>query len=358
MHRRGTLCAALLLGCLPVCAATPPSEDDLLYELSLPAGQRVGYAIEFAVTNPGRLEVITEWAGNRVLSFRLEEVGAPQETFQRSGPSPQNLAIEVQNPGDTPRYYRLQISGLAQREGASGTVTVRRPQPLPPPPPRLDELAPAQAPEVRLFPLPAGTPQAWRRFSEAADRFADAVAQDPRGDSCRWQSGLAEYLTRRRDALIAGEPPPTEETLQAITSIVEVVHRVDELRTSTDPTLAGPPPDDPRERRFWSRARAERIRPVESELDSLLAGIERGHAPDLSASAWPFRLVSCVIGSERHFEERVRVGADRAVNFDLVQAQWGRLLEATDLLDFLTRLPHATDRPAGSVPPAPIVADH
>lgn len=344
MNRVGILCVALILTGTPLLA-DPPSGEDLIYDLYLPGGQRVAYAIDFEVRHPGRLELRGEWSPGRVLSLRLEELGTSEAPLRRSGPSPQILALDVENPGDTPRQYKLHIRGLAIRDSATGTLVVRIPQPPLPPAPLLETLPPATPPPVPEFELPEGSPDSWRLFSQATDRFGDAVARDPRGDSCRWQTGMAGFLAHRRDALVSGDLPPSADTLATIQSIVGIVRRVEGLRTSTDPTLVGPAPEPPGRREMWSRIRDRHIALVESELDSLLAALERGHAPELGREPWAYRLVSCVIGCERHFEESVRLGEKRAVNLDLARAQWDRLLEAADVLESLTLLHETSGKP-------------
>jgi len=323
--------AVALFGLLAL--GVPAAADELRYELPLPAHQQIGYIVDFEAPYAGQLELSVEWEGTRVLSFRLEEVGSDAQPFRLSGPSPQSFSVEVPNPGDIPRPYRLHIRGLASRVGGPGLLVIRRPEAPPEPPPLLEQLPPAAPPPMEWSELPPDTPEPLRRFSIATDRFLDAVQHDPRGDACRWQADLAGFLDRERDAMVAGSRVPSGETRTALDEIVEMVRRVEAMRTSDDPVLAGPPPEEPSELKHWSRVREERIRTVEAELDTLLAAIERGHAPALARQPWPYRFVSCVVGCQRHFEERVRVGKDRAVNRQLVEDQWQRLLEAADLLE-------------------------
>ena len=65
---------------------------------------------------------------------------------------------------------------------------------------------------------------------------------------------------------------------------------------------------------------------------------DRGHAPALSKLGWPQRMMSCVMGCQRHFEERVRLGEERATNLDLARSEWDRLLAAAESLAALAEL--------------------
>ncbi len=99
--------------------------------------------------------------------------------------------------------------------------------------------------------------------------------------------------------------------------------------------MAGPPPDNDSLRPAWIRARRERFQSIETRLDDALLLFQRGHAPDLEDQTWPVRLISCVTACERHFEERGRLGEERASHRQLVADQWSRMLEAAELLETL-----------------------
>ena len=44
------------------------------------------------------------------------------------------------------------------------------------------------------------------------------------------------------------------------------------------------------------------------------------------------------MGCQRHFEERVRLGEERATNLDLARSEWDRLLAAAESLAALAEL--------------------
>ena len=124
--------------------------------------------------------------------------------------------------------------------------------------------------------------------------------------------------------------------------IAASVRLVEELRTSSDPLIAGPPPENPERREIWLAVRRDRIHSLERRLDMTLETLLRGHAPDLEGHDWPLRLVTCLTACERHFEERVRVGEEHAINRDLAWQQWERMLAAAEALQALADLSHAT----------------
>jgi hypothetical protein len=90
-----------------------------------------------------------------------------------------------------------------------------------------------------------------------------------------------------------------------------------------------------RRRRAWLAVRDPRFSPVEQELGALLDELHRGLAPELRDEVWFSSFLSCLIVCERHFEERARLGADRASNGELVALQWAPVLAAAEALGAL-----------------------
>jgi hypothetical protein len=136
------------------------------------------------------------------------------------------------------------------------------------------------------------------------------------------------------------------------------VQRIDDLRRSTDPILAGPEPEESLRRRAWLAVRKERLSPLVEELDSLGEALRKGYVPELVGEAWASRFVACLTACERHFEERARVGSEEAANHDLAEAQWDRFLLARRALAAVARFlqgPPPAPAPAvlGAAPDAP-----
>jgi len=193
-------------------------------------------------------------------------------------------------------------------------------------------------------PAPAGSPQDWRRFFNASERFRSMLESNDAPaatDNCRWQNPLMRFLAASGDALIDDGALPSAATQRVLAQIAEAIGLVEELRTSTDPLLVGPPPDDPQRKEIWLAVRRDRILSLEAQLDQVLEAIQRGHAPELSEHEWLVRLVTCLTACERHFEERLRLGEDQAINRELVRSQWDRLLTAAQALQALADLQNA-----------------
>ena len=165
------------------------------------------------------------------------------------------------------------------------------------------------------------------------DRNESAAA-----DSCRWQRELMRYLADRRDELAATGAGPSGNTLKVLGRMADAIRHVEEYRTSSEPILAGPPPEETQRRRIWTELRRERFQPLERELDELLQILRRGHVPGLEEELWPTRLVSCLTACERHFEERVRLGERQATNREIAEVQWERFLAASGALRALADL--------------------
>ncbi len=168
-------------------------------------------------------------------------------------------------------------------------------------------------------------------------------------DVYRWQEDTLRYLAAKRDAAGNGASPLTISTRTAFQRIVEMARTLDGLRDTEEAALPGPPPEDSVRRRAWDRLRHPRFTPVEDELDALMIDLERGHAPELESEEWISSFLSSLLVCERHFEERARLGEQRASNRDLTQRQWSRILAATDAMEALTRIsPARGDRSISS----------
>ncbi len=347
----GTIGAAVTL-VLGVLGAPGARAETLRYEIDFPDGESVAYAVPLEVRHVGRLSVRAEGAGRRTITLRLEPPKGPMGSVQRSGPPPIAIATTVETEADELGTWNLQIRGLAGNGALHATVLIELPE-LPDLPAPSALPLPTGAPA----PVPQRPPAAWspglrraappehQAYLAAAARFADPIVAGPTdapADACRWQSDLSLYLAARGEALRHGAYPsrPTREMLARIAHAVE---SVEALRTSTDPFVAGPPPDDPRLVTAWVRVRAERLVPLEEELDAILEALRRGWAPELEAAEWPARLVTCVTACERFFDERFRRGERHATNRELCESQWPRLGVAAEALAQLAALePPAT----------------
>ena len=330
---------------LALFGAAPSVGETLEYHIDVPAGRSVTFNLDLEVRHAGLLAVEAEWTGRRSLALKLDPPVSPWP-LRRTGPSPQLLETTIAE-GDEAALgtWRLQIHALAARAPASGTLTVRLPEP---PGASTEETGaatepPAPPPDPWLLPrrVERGLPGSWERFVQAVERFrsdlAEAAAPE-RPDACRWQEDLMRFLAERRDRLVDYGQAPADSTRELLSRISGAIERVEQLRASDDPLLNGPPPADPGLAATWRALRRQRIGEIESELDSVLELVHRAHSPELEREPWAGRLVSCLTACERFFEQRARVGDERATNRDLARDQWSRLLLAADALEALARL--------------------
>lgn len=333
--------------------AAPAGAQSFEYAFALESGRSVAYDMEIEAVHPGPLRVEASWPGTRVVSFRLEPVGGgPGDGAVRSGRSPLVLEARVDRASEeAPSRWTLTIRGVPAREAAGGTLRVHLPYPAPEPvtvpvsaPAPVASGGPA-AGTTPATPIPAGAPPAWRAFSARTDAFGAAIRGAAGPDSCRWQDDFHAFLESRRAALFSGAGDPDDESLRALGALRGMIDRVEELRTSSDPVLAGPPPDDPRRRLAWDRVRETRMNRMEEELDGLRRTLDRARAAWLAGEEWPLRLVGCLTACQRHFDERVLRGPGGAINYDLARAQWDRILDAGLALESLLEL-EPTDRAA------------
>jgi len=344
--------AALTLALTGVTAAAG-NETTRRYALEIPEGDSVTYEVALAPEHPGALVVEASWTGERSLSLRLAAEGATLPAARRAGPSP--LRIEATVEPEQVGPWKLVIHALAARGAGSGMLTVvlpgSEPATGPAPAPAIEPAArtPPDSPWLVPFRAPAGSAPAERRVFDAAERLRSlVVTHDVGADNCRWQDDLLDYLQTTATTLTGDGVYPGAATRDLLRRIATAVARVEELRSSRDPSLAGPPPDDPLRRQAWVRLREERIQELEAQLDGVLQAAQGGYAPQLEGESWPARLVTCVTACERHFEERARLGSSRAINADLARAQWDRLVAAGAALEALSALDDTPVVDAGS----------
>ncbi len=314
------------------------------YSLSFPAGEFVANKIEFEVSHPGRLRIEAQWAGARVVSFRLNGPGDGGSTLRLSGPSPQRLELDVDAAAAADRRpWTLSIRSLPARVGSQGTlklflpdpegepVALVEPEPGPPPPPE-EYWRVAGA-------TPARTAPAQARFHAKVESFRTVVVGEDYliRDKYLWQDELLRFLVDRRNASDEGEPLPLSESTRAyLERIVDAVAKIDSLRTTDDPILKGRRPKDPDQRRRWHRERRQRLAPLESELDLLLEDLRTGHAPELERVEWSRRLVSCLIACQRYFS---RVGDDAEGYRAVGETQWKPVVAGTRAIEALLARP-------------------
>lgn len=317
------------------------------YLLDVPEGSDSAFEVEVEVEHAGILAVVAEWDGSRIVSFRLDGPGDRTVMDRRSGPSPQRMEVPITGAMlASGEKFKLSIRSLPGRGFASGTLTLelpdapeiveeRRKAAEPPPPP-----PPVQDPWTVSAKAPEGASSSVERLFAAVERFRTLVVTgdgQPMPDTCGWRSNLLRRLAGWRDDGAAGRPWPPASTLRFLQRLSATVAEVDELRTSRDPILGGPVPEDSLRKRAWLQVRKERIRPLERKLDALTEALRGGFAPDLEAERWPPRLVACLTASERHFEERVRLGGEeQASNLDLAKAQWPSILAAAEAFSSLS----------------------
>ena len=157
-------------------------------------------------------------------------------------------------------------------------------------------------------------------------------------DVCQWQLPLMRYLAELRASILTRSQLPSETTGNFLDRLAVTIASVDRMRLTDDPLVNGPAPDDPTLRNAWVKLRTTKIDPVEDQLDQLLTLLQRGHVPDLESEEWPLRLVSCLTACERYFEQRPRLGENRAGNRDLALTQWPRVLSAGEAISSVVEL--------------------
>ena len=324
----------------------PTAAETLRYSLEIPDRDSVTYLLDLDVRHPGELTVRAEWSGPRNLSLKLTPPDQAYGALLRSGPSPQEFETTIKPKGFEAGTWTLRIFALAGRGGGEGSLVIELPDPEP-------EVTEALTPDSELVDLPEPEPWMqpfrptaavrtdWLPFLDATERFrAELFGNDFEAphDVCQWQAPLLRYFADLRASLLSDSSLPSETTARFLGSLASAIASVDRMRSSDDPLVNGPAPDDPALRNAWLKLRTTKIDPVEDELDRLLSLLQRGHAPELDTEEWPLRLVSCLTACERYFEERARVGEKRAGNRDLALSQWPRVLSAGQAISTLVDL--------------------
>jgi len=344
---RAALWGGLLAGA--VAAATPTAAETFRYSLEIPDRQSATYRIEIEPRYPGTLSVEANWSGSKVLTLKLDPPGDAAPTIRRSGLSPQRIEVEVDESMQDAGPWMLSIHALPTRGASEGRLTIEIPEPhVPEAEPTiaqtpLEPPAEALAPWARPRSAPSGIPDDWDAMFESTERFRRIVVDEDVAapDSCHWQLDLLRYLAGQRDRIADDETYPAASTRKMLRRIVAAIDRVEDLRTSEDPLLRGPPPRDKQLRDTWLRMRRDRLEQIETELDDVLGLLRRGHAPELAEETWPMRLTSCLTACQRHFEQRIRLGEEQATNLELTRAQWERVLAAGTALRNLASVSRA-----------------
>jgi len=341
------------LGILTLAAAPGASAETLEYLLDVPEGQPLTFVLEFRVQFAGPLAIEAAWEGTRKLSFRLEGPGEPVVKARRFGLSPVRLELAVDDPlVGYEKPWNLVIRALPARGRAAGKVRIILPERAPVAPVRDESGDLAPVPEIDeswAHPArpPAGATSEIVALFEAVEGLR-AWTVDDRGshrDACGWQADFLRYLADYRDEAAGGKLTIDNATTRFLELATSIIADIEELRTSNDPILAGPVPDDEEQRRAWLRLRQERIRALEDELDALGESIRRKYAPELTAEPWPQKFIGCLMACQRYFEQRTRLGEERAANQDLARNQWDGFLAAGKALEALVI--SASDRSEG-----------
>jgi hypothetical protein len=312
------------------------------YAIHVPDGMPATFELPFRVPHAGPVVLDVTWKGARPLWFGVDMPGQPA-VYRRSGPSPQRIDLLAEEAHLAPAgTWKLTVKALPVRGEVTGTVKVtvadspavvaKREAALHPPPP------PPPPPPAWTLPAvpPAGATPEVARLYRSTETFRAAVLPKEPGpdDACLWQTGFLIYAAGVRDRAGRGAVPQDAPTLRYFARLAAAIRRVETLRTSADPVLAGPVPDELLARRIWLTQRYEQVRPIERSLDELNELLRRGHAPKLEAEVWLPRLNACLTACERYFDERVRLGSGAAApNAELAAAQWNRVKAAGGVLD-------------------------
>ena len=329
----------LPMACLVLATGAVRAEQKL-YSLEIPDAQAAHFEVPFEVEHAGEISVQATWSGNRPLAFRIEPPGKDGVAARRSGTSPLQLKMDVRPNQLKQGSWTLIIHALPLSGAGEGRLTLDLPEPPP-----LRVTAPTE-PEQRFeeWQMPRrtrdGLAREQRRVVQSTESFRKLLVESTHRppDTCRWQDDLLRWLATQRDLAIDESFRPDPATGKLMARMAEVIRTVDEVRTSSDPVLVGPPPADRAKRTSWERLRSNRLRPVERSLDELMNAVQRDHAPELQGQQWPLRMVSCLTATERYFEQRWVAGVDRAPNRELAEAQWRPLNRAAAALDALAGL--------------------
>ena len=322
-----------MLVCLPARA------EQLLYSIDIPDAEVATYRVPIEIAHPGEVLVEATWTGNRPLAFRVEPPAGTGKTVRRSSPSPMRLKLDVTADQLGNGHWMLVIHANPLSGYSEGRVEINLPEPAPLEPVRvmLDGgptrfLEPWEKPR----PLADAITVDQRALLTSTESFRRMLVADDRApDTCRWQDGLLKWLAKQRDLALDEGAEPDPSTGKLMQQMASAIRSVDEIRTTRDPVIVGPPTPDVR---AWQRKRNDRLVRLEDQLDEVLNAVSRNHAPELEGRQWPMRLVSCLTAAERYFDQRWLIGEDRAPNRDLARNQWQAMNRAAAALDALAAM--------------------
>ena len=347
----------LLALLVPVVVVAEVRAETHEYVLDVPEGQPVTFILEFKPRFAGVLGIEADWEGSRQLSFRVDGPGEQTVKGRRVGLSPQHFEIALEESlVGRDQVWSLTIRALPARGDARGKVRIVLPEaaplepareefPVPPPPP-------AEAWMLRSDPPQGASSSVVALFATVEELRSWTIPEDGlRRDACGWQADLLRYLAGNRDEAAGDGLILEESTWRFLVRASGAIHAIEDLRTTSDPILSGPVPTDAKQRRAWLRLRRERIHPLESELDYLGEALRRGYAPELDSEIWLQRFVGCLIACERYFEQRTRLGAEKASNQELARDQWEGFLAAARAFAALVTAASGRDSRAALVSP-------
>lgn len=323
-------------------AATEATVIEHRYSVELFDRQSSVFEIPIDIQYAGDLEIVADWDGNRRLAFRLDAQDGVTPSIRKTGPPPLRLKVPVSTSSIGEASWTLTIRSLPMSGASRGIVTIR-----PPRDPRLlaleekttrRERERAAQPTLAPWELPRRLPPTVTPKAEALVQSAEhlrgwLVNDDLRmPDSCRWQDELMRWSAKQRDLYLDEQISIDEPTSKLLDRIAKVIADVDQLSDSRDPAIVGPMPGERDARTTWLRKRASKLSGTKGELDFIMQSIQRDYAPDLSGESWPLRMISCLMASERYYEQRWLVGDTEAMNRELAEAQAEPLNRAQPLL--------------------------
>lgn len=271
------------------------------YEFAMADGRRVSYELEVTAEHAGEIVVRAEWAGSRHVTLRLDPISGIGMRQRQTGASPLEIAVPVEGAAN----YKLKIFSLPASGGELARLSVTVPDE---PAAVVEDAAEAEG----------------NIFAQARARPDDPTRG---GGRCGWRPAFERFV----HGLESSQLDPASR--EALGELAMAIRDVEALSASDDPGIAGPVPDDPTRAEAWRRVRDYRLRDLENRLDRLHTVLGRDHAPALADEEWPLRLVACLTACERHFDERVFVGADAAVNAEIVAEEWPAIVGAAERLE-------------------------
>lgn len=307
------------------------------YDFEAAEGNSATFEIPIFVEHEGRLVIEASWSGPRILFLKLEGPGRPARSVRRSGPSPQILEHSVSDEEVSKRLpWTLTIRAARGRGPLQGSLSIRIPEPPPTgPPPLPEEPSPPRWEWAAPKEPPDGATASVRELFDRIERFRSrTVGRNGTfaPDGCGWQAGLLRELAAFRDGIASTGTSADPQAAEFFGALAAAVRKVEALRTSEDPLLGGPAPENPSRLRAWRALRAEQLRPLETELDLLAERSRRAPLEPSPRDAWPQRFVACLTACERFFGERA-VAGEEAPNRALAEEQWDAFLAAAEALE-------------------------